>query len=122
MRSAEWREIQRIWNDRYIRQQIELAEQVHNMNLGSAEVSRAPAPRSLAADRKAAVLAYKAEVLSKTGHKLKYADIWIAAHYKDKSVFYRWLAGKCESPSIERVLHEKPHLKPPSKPPSGHLP
>jgi hypothetical protein len=106
--SAKWREHLRIWGDPYLRRQIELAGQIRNMNVGGAEISRAP--RSLVAERKAAVAAYKAEVLSKTGRKLTNADIWIAAHYTSKSVFYRWLAGKCESPSIERVLREKPHL------------
>jgi hypothetical protein len=116
--SAEWRKHLRIWGDPYLRRQIELAEQIRSMHVGGAGISCEPAPRSLAAQRRTMRDAYKAEILSKTGRKLTNADIWLAAHYTDKSVFYRWLAGKCDSEPIERVLREKPHLKPLS----SHLP
>jgi hypothetical protein len=121
LRSAGWREYESIFNDPHIRQQMELAQQIRNIEVGGAAISCAPgAPRSLAAERKAALDAYKAEVLSE-GRQLSNTDIWQAAHYRDKSVFYRWLAGKCDSEPIERVLREKPHLPPP-KPLPSHLP
>jgi hypothetical protein len=120
-----------IWRDSYLRQQRELAEQICRMDVGGDALSRAPVsnwrvsmpPMSkagLAAKRRAALDAYKAEVLSKTGRKLKNVHIWQAARYKDKSIFYRWQRGECESESIERVLREKPHLKPPQKPLSAN--
>jgi hypothetical protein len=120
-RWAKLDEHDRIWRDSGLRQQIELIQTMSRMEVGGSGISCAPTPRSLGADRKATVAAYKAEVLSKTGRRLNHADIWQAARYKDKSVFYRWLAGKCNSESIERVLREKPQLQPPPKPLEGHL-
>jgi hypothetical protein len=64
--------------------------------------------------RKAVVREYKRECRD-AGIRITNAHIWKAARYRDESVFYRWLSGKMDSPPIEAVLGNKPHLKKASK-------
>jgi hypothetical protein len=68
-------------------------------------------------DRRAAVDAYIAEVLNRTGKTITRTDIWKAAKYKTRTQFERWerhdkRETKAADEAFTRILFaEKPHLK-----------
>ena len=72
---------------------------------------------TVGSERRAAVDAYIAEVLSRTGRQITRTDFWVAAGYKSRSEFERWERNDPKRPNkaahkaFSRVLSEKPHLK-----------
>jgi hypothetical protein len=70
-----------------------------------------------AAERRAAVDAYIAEVYKETGRCITRTDIWKSARYKSRTEFERWERNDGARPNktaheqFTRVLREKPHIK-----------
>jgi hypothetical protein len=73
---------------------------------------------TIGSDRRAAVDAYIAEVLAKTGRRITRTHIWRAAGYKSRTEFERWerddpdRRNHAANEAFNRILSEKPHLKP----------
>jgi hypothetical protein len=68
-------------------------------------------------NRRAAVDAYIAEVLQKTGKRITRKDIWSRVGYKRRTVFECWercdpkRPNKVADERFRAILREKPHLK-----------
>jgi len=92
------------------------APQVDSRNGRTKPRKAAPKDDPCAAERRAAVEAYMAEVLEKTGKRITRADIWRSARYKTRTEFERWQrddpkATRTAGERFTRLLKEKPHLK-----------